>query len=90
MRLTPRASRDAVEGVEQSADGTAHLKARVRAVPEKGRANAALEALIAQTLAVPRSQVKVISGGTSRLKTVHVTAVPDEIADRLHALGNTA
>jgi len=45
------------------------LKARVRAVPEAGRANEALEALIAKWLGVPPSTVS----GKSRLKQVVVT-----------------
>ena len=46
VRLTPRAAKDEVGGVETMADGRAHLSARVRAVPEKGAANAALDDLI--------------------------------------------
>ncbi len=69
VRLTPRSSRDAVEGVEQTAEGVA-LKARVRAIPENGAANAALERLIAEWLGVPKSTVSVAAGGKSRIKTV--------------------
>ena len=43
IRLTPRSSLDAVEGIRAASDGTEHVAARVRAVPEKGAANAALE-----------------------------------------------
>ena len=38
VRLTPKSSRDALEGVEVLADGACVLKARVRAVPEDGKA----------------------------------------------------
>ena len=86
VRLTPRAARDAAEGIEEGADGSRHLKARVRAVPEKGKANAALEALVASALGVPAGRVKVVAGGTSRLKTVHVSCSLDEVAVRLRAL----
>ena len=70
VRLTPRGGRDAVEGSERLADGRAVLKARVRAVPEDGKANAALESLIADELGIGRSQVAVVQGKTARLKTV--------------------
>lgn len=73
VRLTPKAGKDAVEGTETAADGRVYLKARVRAVPEKGAANAALEKLVAKTLGVPGGNVSVVAGGTARLKTVHVT-----------------
>jgi uncharacterized protein YggU (UPF0235/DUF167 family) len=52
----------------------------VRAVPEKGKANAALEALLAEALDVPKSAVSVIAGGTSRLKSVRVAGNPDFLA----------
>jgi uncharacterized protein len=83
VRLTPRAQRDAVCGVETAADGGSHVKARVRAVPEKGAANRALERLIADALDVPPSSVSVIGGGTSRLKTVSIAGEPDALIRRI-------
>jgi uncharacterized protein len=71
VRLTPKASRDAVEGLELAADGPA-LKARVRAVPEDGAANAAVEKLIATWLGVAKSAVRITAGGKSRVKTLAV------------------
>ena len=76
VRLTPKAAADALEGLAQVADGSVHLKARVRAVPEKGAANAALERLLAKALGVPVSTVGVVAGGTSRLKTVRIDGDP--------------
>jgi hypothetical protein len=71
VRLTPRAAHDRLDGVT-TRDGEPVLVARVRAVPEKGKANAALEALIAAALDLPKSAVKVVAGGTNRLKTVEI------------------
>jgi len=76
VRLTPKSSTDAVTGVGMSADGSHHLVARVRAVPEKGAANQALETLIAAWLGRPRRDVKLVAGGTSRLKTVRISGDP--------------
>lgn len=73
MRLTPRSSADRVEGSVKAADGAYHLAARVRAVPEKGKANDALERLVADWLGEPASKVQVTGGATSRLKTVTVS-----------------
>jgi len=69
--LTPKSARDTVEGVEEFG-GDPVLKARVQAVPEDGRANAALEALIAKWLDVPRSSVSVVQGVKSRTKIVAI------------------
>ncbi len=71
VRLTPKSSQDRVEGIEPTADGPA-VKARVRAVPEDGEANAALEALVAEWLGVPRQSVEVTGGGKSRVKVLTV------------------
>ena len=90
VRLTPKSARDAVEGLAQTADGKVHLKARVRAVPEKGKANKALEKLIASWLQVPSSSVLVISGDTARLKSVLVSGEAAMLAERFARLAGDA
>jgi uncharacterized protein len=80
VRLTPRGGRDALEGTDELADGRTVLKARVRAVPEDGKANAALERLVAERLGVARSEVAVVQGKTARLKTVAVHGDPTSLA----------
>ncbi len=82
VRLTPKSSRDAIDGVDVRADG-AVIKARVRAVPEDGKANAALEALVADWLDAPKRNVAVIGGQTSRLKSVAVTGDPEALVRQL-------
>ncbi|ESW73399.1 DUF167 family protein [Mesorhizobium sp. C277A] len=86
IRLTPKSSVDRLEAVETWADGRSHLKARVRAVPENGAANAALERLVAKALGVPVSVVSVIAGGTARLKTVRVVGEPSTLVKSIETL----
>jgi len=85
VRATPNASRDAIEGQGADASGQTFLKVRVTAVPEKGKANAAIEALLAKALGLPKSAVSVERGETARLKTVRILA-DGSIAGRLEAL----
>ena len=80
VRLTPRSHKDAIEAVEQTADGRCHLAARVRAVPEKGEANAALEKLLSAEFSIPRKSIAVVAGTTSRLKTVRIAGSAGELA----------
>lgn len=80
VRLTPKSSSDAIDGLGTGSDGTAHLALRVRAVPEKGAANAALERLLAERLDLPKRAVSVVSGSTSRLKTVRLSGDAAELA----------
>jgi hypothetical protein len=48
VRLTPKGGRDSVDGIEDTGDGRAVLKVRVRAAPSDGDANDALVRLIAK------------------------------------------
>ncbi len=52
--------------------GRPFLKIRVSAPPVEGEANSALEKLLAKTLGLAKSSVKVASGTTARLKQVEV------------------
>lgn len=89
VRASPGASKDAVEGLGEDAAGQRFLKVRVRAVPEKGKANAAIEALIAKALGLPKSAVAIEKGETQRIKTVRISADPS-IAAALAALTGEA
>lgn len=83
VRVTPRAGRDEVGTPQTAADGRIHLAARVRAVPDKGKANAAVERLVADWLNVPRSSVSVSSGSTQRLKTLSIAGDPAVLAAKI-------
>lgn len=72
VRVTPNASADRIEELTYDADGRPSLKIRVRAVPEKGKANGAVEKLLAKALGLPKSAVKVVTGQTSRTKGVDI------------------
>lgn len=87
MRLTPRGGMDALDGIDRDAAGRAFLKARVRAVPEKGAANAALEKLLAKRLGIAPSRVDIVAGATARLKTVRIAGAGADLLDALRALG---
>lgn len=85
VRLTPKGGRDALDGVTPLADGSAVLKARVRAAPEDGAANAALLALLAKTLGVAKSDVALTAGHTARVKTIVITGDGPALDARLLA-----
>jgi uncharacterized protein YggU (UPF0235/DUF167 family) len=71
-RVTPRGGRDAIDGIEILSDGKPVLKLRVRAVPDGGDANRAVERLVAHALDVPRGSVRIASGQTARIKHIVV------------------
>lgn len=86
VHLTPRAGRDALGGVREAAPGRPCLVARVTAPPAGGAANAALIALLAKALGVPKSAVTLTAGATSRLKTLEIAGDPGCLAAALEAL----
>ena len=61
----------------QEAPQLVRLAARVRAVPEKGRANVALIRLLAKAWRLPASSIAVASGGTGRNKIVEIEGGAD-------------
>jgi uncharacterized protein (TIGR00251 family) len=85
IRLTPKSSRDAVGGLFQAQD-KAYLQARVRSVPEDGRANQALIELLSEELGVPRSTLSLVAGHTARLKTVRIEGTGQALERAVAAL----
>jgi uncharacterized protein len=69
VKVIPRSSKSEVDGVME--DGS--LKVKLRAVPEKGQANEELLAVLAEHFKVPKSNVELLSGETSRRKRVRIT-----------------
>ena len=86
VRLTPRGGRDAIEGMEQRADGQYVLKTRVRAAPTEGEANAALVKLLAHALGVAPRNVSLVAGATSRIKRVTMTGDGPTLAAALEKI----
>ncbi|QDZ12119.1 DUF167 family protein [Devosia ginsengisoli] len=87
VRVTPNAGRDAIEGVEIRDDGSCVLRLRVKAVPDKGKANAAVVALLGKALGVPKTAIVVTAGETSRFKTLAISGDASVLAAAVDALG---
>ena len=86
VRLTPRGGRDAIEGIEQRADGQYVLKARVRAAASEGEANGALIALLARTVAIPPRDVTLLAGATARIKRLAIAGHGPTLAAALEKI----
>jgi len=72
VKVVPGAARSEVAGWLGE-----RLKLRINAVPEKGKANAAVEALIAEALGLQKSAVRIIAGRISQLKTLEITGITE-------------
>ena len=79
VRAQPRASRDRIVGPHGEA-----LKVAVSAPPEGGRANEAIVRLLAKTLGVRRSAVRLVGGRASRDKLIEVEGLTlEQLQERI-------
>ncbi|HET7714558.1 MAG TPA: DUF167 family protein [Bauldia sp.] len=88
VRVTPRAGRDAIDGIGRLSDGRAAALVRVRALPTEGEANDALVALLAKRLRVPKSALTISGGHRARLKQVRIAGEPDALGREIDAWGS--
>jgi hypothetical protein len=70
VRVVPRSSRNAFAGEHDGA-----LRVRLAAPPVEGAANEELQRFLARALGVAPRAVEIISGHTSRLKTIRVSGL---------------
>ena len=78
VRIQPRASKNEIIRME---DGG--LKIRLTAPPVDGAANEALIRFLADTFSVPKAQIEIVSGHTSKNKIVRIAGVSNADAERL-------
>ena len=83
VRVQPRASRDAVDGVREGA-----LRVRLTAPPVEGEANAALVRFLASRLHLPKSAVRILSGERGRVKRIAVRGATAAAVEALAAGAN--
>ncbi len=68
VRVLPRSSKNEVAG--EMADGT--LKIKITTAPVEGKANEALIDLLSEHFKIKRNKIKIVSGITSKNKTIEV------------------
>ena len=76
IHVIPNASRTQAEGTHDGA-----LRVRLHAPPVDGKANLALMAWVAETLGVPKRDVTLLRGQTSKRKQLQVRAAVGDKAD---------
>ncbi|MGJ3260010.1 MAG: DUF167 domain-containing protein [Rhodospirillales bacterium] len=90
LRVTPRASRDAIGEVVADGKGKGAIKIAVTAVPEKGSANAAVIKLLAKAWRLRKSDMRIVQGATDRNKTLRIAGDGRELMTRLSRLLTSA
>lgn len=89
VRVTPKSSRDEVTGLHTGADGALSLAVRVTAPPDKGKANKAVIAMVAEAAGLPKSALVLVSGETDRHKTILITGNPARLEALIAAFKDT-
>lgn len=79
LRVSPGARKTGIKSLY----GETAIKLSVASPPEKGRANAEVERLLAEALGVGPSQVEVVRGASVRDKVALVRGVSEERAGRV-------
>jgi uncharacterized protein (TIGR00251 family) len=73
IKVVPGSSRSGISGWLGDT-----LKIRVTAVAERGKANAAVAAVLADALSLPGDSVRIVSGHTAQRKTVEIDGLSEE------------
>jgi uncharacterized protein YggU (UPF0235/DUF167 family) len=83
VKAVPGASRSQIAGVLDLPEGP-RLKVRIAAAPESGKANKAIEKLLANALKVSAKDVTLIAGPTNPIKTFRLRGLdPASVLARL-------
>ncbi|AGW37751.1 DUF167 family protein [Chlamydia pecorum] len=76
VQVTPKAKENKIVGFQGEV-----LKVRVTEPPEKGKANEAVVSLLAKALGIPKRDVTLVSGESSRKKKL---MIPKKVQEKLH------
>jgi uncharacterized protein (TIGR00251 family) len=86
IRVTAKSARQEIAGIFAGVDGKLSLQVKVRAQPEKGKANEAAIELLADALGLPKRAFAITAGETDRLKTIRITGDAAAIRQKLITL----
>lgn len=72
VKVIPNATKNSMEGFQEGI-----LKVKIRAIPDKGKANHMLIEFLAESLKVSKSQIQILSGRSSRLKKIEIQGITE-------------
>ena len=92
VRVSAGAKSSRINGTMADADGRCTLKVAVTTIPEGGKANAAVIALLAKAWLVPKRSITIQSGAAAHRKILRITgdssALKQRIESSMKASGN--
>lgn len=78
VKITPKAARNAIVGWQPDLLGESVLKVTITAIPEDGKANAALIKVLSEATKRPKSDISIERGHTSRTKLIKIKGISCE------------
>lgn len=78
VKVVPGSSKTEIAGIYNGM-----LKVRLCAAPEKGKANQALVKLLSEKLDVPKKEIMIIAGLTSKVKQISVKNITQKTIDTI-------
>jgi hypothetical protein len=73
IKVIPKSPKNEITSIMEDEEGEQTIKIRIKAAPEKGKANAELIKFLSKELKIPRANISIISGKTDQLKLIKVT-----------------
>lgn len=74
LKVMPNSAKNAICGVTEGENGLTILKVKIAAAPDDGKANKELINFLSKEWKIAKSEISIISGETSRRKTL---LIPD-------------
>lgn len=68
IKVIPRSAKNEVVEIMEDETGEKTIKIRIKAIPEKGKANAELIKFLSKELSLPKDQISILSGKQDQLK----------------------
>ena len=83
VQVVPKSSKNTLDCIVEDADGRKWLKVRVTAPPDKGKANEAVQKLLAKAWKIPVSTISIVSGETGRKKVICITGQAEALIEAI-------
>jgi uncharacterized protein len=72
IKVIPKSVKNEIVEIMEDAEGEQTIKIRIKAIPEKGKANAELIKFLSKELEVHKEKISILSGKTEQLKLIKV------------------
>jgi len=73
IKVIPNSSNNEIKEIMTDDSGEETIKIKIKAAPEKGKANIELIKFLSKELDIKRSNISIISGKTDRIKLIKIS-----------------